>query len=118
MFRTLSAAAAAAFLATPAAAQVSVDLGVGARVDLDSEVGVRVGEPYRYRGYSSERWYWYEDPGRAGVWYAEYGGYDCRRGFYYTWAGDDRVRWESYWCYDDRGRDFEVRRTRVVARID
>lgn len=113
----IAALAAATIFATPVQAQIDVDLGAGARVDLDADVDVRVGDPYRYRGYRSERWY-YDDYERGRRFYAEYGGYDCRRGYYYTWERDYRVRYESWWCFDDRGRDYEVRRTRVVARID
>lgn len=117
----VSAFAVAVLCTAPASAQVSVELGSGARVDLDTEIGVRVGEPYRYRDYQSGRWYYQEhDRGRhRGHRYnAEYRGYDCRRGTYYTWEDGRRVRYQSYWCYDDRGRDFEVRRSRVVVRID
>ncbi len=119
MIRTIVLASAAllTFSAAPAAAQLGVDLDLGAKVDLDTDINVEVGSPYRYRGYDSGRWYYYDEPRRAGRWYADYGGYDCRRGFYYTWEDDDRVRYESYWCFDDRGRDYEVRRTRVTARI-
>lgn len=114
----ISSIAATALAISSASAQLGVDLDLGADVGLDADVGVSVGSPYRYRGYESERWYYYDEPYRAGRWYAEYGGYDCRRGFYYTWEDDYRVRYESYWCYDDRGRSREVRKSRVVARID
>lgn len=107
-------AGAAALIASPASAQLGVRLGT----DVDLGVSVRVGEPYTYRGYHSDRWYPYEHPRRAHHYYEEYGGYDCYRAFQYTWDDDYRARYDAYWCFDDRDRDYEVRRTRVVVRID
>jgi hypothetical protein len=101
-------------LAVPAASQVSLDLGA----DVDVGVGVRVGEPYTYDGYYSGRWYPYDEPRRTGRWYEAYGGYDCYHAFQYTWDDGHRTRYESYWCFDERGREYEVRRTRVLVRID
>lgn len=116
MLKTLSIVAAAlgAIAAAPATAQVAVDLGVG----IGADVELRVGEPYSYRGYHSGRWYAEDDPRRRGRWDSRYGGYDCYRAFYYTWERNHRVRYESTWCFDERGRDYEVRRTRVVVRLD
>ncbi len=117
MLKTISIAAlsGALFVSTPAAAQVDLDLGAGADVDLG--VDVRVGEPYTYRGYRSGRWYPYEDPRRRNVYYDQYGGYDCYRAFQYTWVDGHRAKYESYWCYDDGGRKYEVERTRAVVRV-
>ncbi|HOP18985.1 MAG TPA: hypothetical protein PK585_02805 [Amphiplicatus sp.] len=106
-------AAAGAMMSAPADAQIGVNLGA----DLDVGVKVKVGEPYTYRGYHSDRWYPYEKPHRRHVYYRDYGGYDCYRAFRYTWDDGRRARYDSYWCYDDRGRDYEVRETRVVVRM-
>jgi hypothetical protein len=102
-----------AFMLTPASAQVS--LGVGADVDLG--VNVRVGEPYTYNGYRSERWYPYTEPHRSGRYYETYGGYDCYRAFQYTWEDEYQARYDAYWCFDDRGREYEVRETRASVRV-
>jgi hypothetical protein len=106
--------AAAAVIAAPAAAQIRIGVGgVDARVKAD----IRVGEPYSYRGYHSGRWYPYERPRHGGYWHADYGGYDCYRAFQYTWHDGYQARYDSWWCHNDRRRAYEVRRTRVVARI-
>lgn len=104
--------AATCLIAAPASAQVSV--GLGTKVDLGTKV--RVGAPYTYRGYRSGRWY-YDDYQRRNRYYSAYGGYDCHRGFQYTWEGDNRTRYESYWCFDDGGRYYEVRSTRTSVRV-
>lgn len=111
-------AAGALVVSSPAVAQLGVDLGVGAGVEVDVGANVRVGEPYMYDGYYSGRWYPYDEPRRDGRWYETYGGYDCYQAFQYTWEHNRRSRYESYWCFDERGREYEVRRTRVVVRID
>ena len=108
-------AAAAALMSAPTMAQV-VDLGVGADVDLG--VDVRVGDPYTYDGYRSGRWYAYDEPRRGEVYYEQYGGYDCYKAFHYTWDDGHRARYDAYWCYDERGRKYEVDDTRVTVRID
>ncbi|WDI31690.1 hypothetical protein PUV54_00620 [Hyphococcus flavus] len=102
----------AMLVSAPANAQVN--LGVGADVDLGVEL--RVGEPYNYRGYRSGRWY-YSEYERRGRYYDAYEGYDCHKGFKYTWHDDYRARYEAYWCFDDRDRRYEVRSTRTVARV-
>lgn len=107
----LSAALATAFAGPPALAQISV--GVGADVD----VSVRVGDPYVYDGYSSDRWY-YDDHPRRHRYYKRYGGYDCHEGFRYTWQNGRRARYEAEWCFDDRGRRYEAEGTRVVVWVD
>lgn len=99
-------------LSAPANAQI--ELGVGADVDLGVEL--RVGDPYTYDGYRSGRWY-YSEYERHGRYYETYGGYDCHRGFQYTWHDDYRARYEAYWCFDESDRHYEVRRTRTVARV-
>lgn len=99
-------------LGAPAFAQVNV--GVGADVDLGVEL--RVGDPYTYDGYHSGRWY-YTEYERRGRYYETYDGYDCHKGFKYTWHDDYRARYEAYWCFDDNDHHYEVRRTRTVARI-
>ncbi len=109
----LVAASSLAF-ASSAHAGVGVDLGVG----VDADVDVRVGEPYTYDGYRSGRWYAYDEPRRRGRYNKRYRGYDCYKAFYYTWEGRHRARYKSTWCYDERGRDYEVRGTRVVVRLD
>jgi len=116
--KSIAAAAAATLLAGAASAQVGVDLGLGADVELGVGAEIRVGSPYEYQGYRSGRWYPYERPRRDEIWFEEYGGYDCYRAFRYDWDDRRRTRHESWWCYDDRGRDYEVRRTRVSVRID
>lgn len=115
MLKSISTAvlAAAMLAGAPANAQVGVDLGA----DVDLGVDVRVGDPYTYQGYRSGRWYPYEEPHRSGRYYDAYGGYDCYRAFQYTWEDDHRARYESYWCFDERGREYEVSRTRAVMRI-
>lgn len=110
----MAAAMAGLLIAGPAFAGIGVRLGT----DVDLGVSVRVGEPYVYHGYHSGRWYPYEDPRRAHVYYDEYGGYDCYRAFQYTWYDGHRARYDAYWCFDEDGHDYEVRRTRAVVRID
>ena len=105
--------ASALLMGAPANAQLGVKLGT----DVDLGVNVRVGDPYTYRGYHSGRWYAYEEPHRSGRYYDEYGGYDCYKAFQYTWYDDYRARYDSYWCFDDRGRKYEVSSTRAVVRI-
>ena len=113
---TIAACAAAALFAGAAGnAQLGVDLGLGA----DVGVRIKVGDPYTYDGYRSDRWYYDDDPYYRARWYEDYGGYDCTRGYYYTWHERRRARYQSYWCYNEGGRRFrEVRRTRVVVYID
>lgn len=116
MFKKVSIAviaAGAALISAPASGQI--DLGVGADVDLG--VDVRVGEPYTYRGYESGRWYPYDPVHRERVYYERYGGYDCYKAFRYTWHDRHRARYDAYWCFDERGRRYEVDDTRVVVRI-
>ncbi len=105
----------AACALTTAPTNAQVDLGLGADVDLG--VDVRVGGPYTYQGYRSDRWY-YDDYERRGRYYESYGGYDCHKGFKYTWHNDYRARYETYWCFDDRDRRYEVRESRTVVRVD
>lgn len=105
--------AGAVLICAPANAQVK--LGVGADVDLG--VDVRVGQPYTYRGYPSDRWYPYDPVRRDYVYYERYGGYDCYKAFRYTWHDRHRARFDAYWCFDERGRRYEVRDTRVIVRI-
>ncbi|MCI5046022.1 MAG: hypothetical protein MRY59_00870 [Aquisalinus sp.] len=110
--------------APTASAQIGIDLG--GNIELDTDVEVRVGEPYEYRRkrngewytYRSDRWYPYTEPRRERVYDRRYGGYDCYRAFQYTWYRDEQVRYDSYWCYDDAGRAYEVRETRVVVRVN
>ncbi len=104
----------AALLAFSAPAQAQISVGVGADVDLG--VNLRVGDPYVYHGYHSDRWY-YEDYRRDGRYYDAYGGYDCHKGFKYTWHDDYRARYEAYWCFDEKDRRYEARRTRTVVRV-
>lgn len=115
MLKQASIAVLAGVVLAGAPANAQVDLGLGADVDLG--VDVRVGEPYAYRGYNSGRWYAYDEPRRAGRYYDSYGGYDCYKAFQYTWHDGHRARYDAYWCYDDRGRKYEVERTRAVVRI-
>ena len=112
-FSMIALLAGAVMISAPAQAQVSIGLGT----DVDLDVKVRVGEPYTYRGYESGRWYPYEKPRRSGRFYDAYDGYDCYRAFQYTWHDDYRARYDAYWCYDDRDRKYEVRRTRAVVRV-
>ena len=112
-FSIIALSAGVMFAAAPANAQIN--LGVGADVDLG--VDVRVGDPYTYRGYNSGRWYPYDEPRRRGRYYDAYDGYDCYKAFRYTWHDDYRARYESYWCFDDRDRAYEVRETRAVVRV-
>ena len=86
--------------------------------DVDPGVHVEVGEPYTYRDYHPDRWRPYEHPRRAHVYYDEYGGYDCYKAFRYTWDDGRRARYDAYWCYDERRRDYEVCETRVIVGID
>jgi hypothetical protein len=111
-FSSIALSAGLMFAVAPASAQVNLDLGV----DVDLGVNVRVGDPYTYRGYRSDRWY-YDDYRREGRYYDAYGGYDCHQGFKYTWHDDYRARYEAYWCFDDDDRRYEVQRTRTVVRI-
>lgn len=104
----------AALLVFAAPAQAQISVGVGADVDLG--VNLRVGDPYVYHGYHSDRWY-YEEYRREGRYYETYGGYDCHKGFKYTWHDDYRARYEAYWCFDDNDRRYEARKTRAVVRI-
>lgn len=115
MLKRVSIAALASGLmlaAAPANAQINLDVGA----DVDLGVDLRVGDPYTYRGYHSGRWY-YDDFERRGRYYDAYGGYDCHKGFKYTWHDDYRARYEAYWCFDDNDRRYEVRRTRAVVRV-
>ncbi|MEZ5922331.1 MAG: hypothetical protein R3C60_13410 [Parvularculaceae bacterium] len=74
---------------------------------------------YRYKGYESGRWYARERRhSRRHHWYADYRGYDCYPAFNYGWEGGRRVRWESTLCYNEYGRRFEPRGTRLVIRLD
>lgn len=114
----LCALAASAPASGPVFAQIGINLGAGADVDVGLDAKVRVGEPYMYDGYYSGRWYPYEEPRRASRWDEQYGGYDCYHAFQYTWDDGHRTKYESYWCFDERGREYEVRRTRVTVRID
>ncbi|GJL94527.1 MAG: hypothetical protein DHS20C05_09320 [Hyphococcus sp.] len=106
--------AAASLMAAPANAQIGV--GLGTDVDVDLGVRLQVGDPYTYRGYRSERWY-YDDFERSGRYYDAYGGYDCHKGFKYTWHDDYRARYEAYWCFDDRDRRYEVSKSRTIVRV-
>jgi hypothetical protein len=114
----LAVIASLALAASPAFAQIDLGLGAGVDVDARLDVDVRADDPYVYDGYYSGRWYPYEEPRRAGRWNERYGGYDCYHAFQYTWDDGHRTRYESYWCFDERGREYEVRRTRVAVRID
>ncbi len=115
MLKQVSFAVLAGAMLASAPANAQVSLGVGADVDLG--VDVRVGDPYTYRGYNSGRWYAYDEPRRAGRYYDNYGGYDCYKAFQYTWHDGHRARYDAHWCFDDRGRKYEVQRTRAVVRI-
>lgn len=120
-------AGATAFCAAPASAQV--DLGVvkvkpDLDVRVDPSVDARVGtrnerrRHYRYQGYASHRWYPAGDYSRDQVYYDRYGGYDCYDAFRYDYENGERVRYESTFCYTERGRAYEASGTRISVRIN
>jgi hypothetical protein len=111
----------------PATAQlgVGVGVGVGVETDVDARVGVRTDDPHAshshqhcvYEGYESDRWHTRHEVRRDQTWNARYNGYDCYDSFQYTWEAGERVRYDSTFCYDDRGRKYEAKDARVVVRI-
>tara|TARA_R110002049_G_scaffold115361_3_gene267310 strand:- start:154 stop:600 length:447 start_codon:yes stop_codon:yes gene_type:complete len=109
----------------PATAQLGLGVGVGVETDVDARVGVRSGDPharhshahYVYDGYESDRWHTRHEVRREQTWNARYNGYDCYDSFQYTWEDGERVRYDSTFCYDDRGRKYEAKDARVVVRI-
>jgi hypothetical protein len=107
----------AALSAPVAAAQIKLGVGVP---DVDVNVGARAetrSGPYVYEGYRSGHWHTHGEVHRDHRWDARYRGYDCYEAFQYTYEDGDRVRYESTFCYDDRGRAREVRDSRVVVRV-
>ncbi len=120
----LTTAAIASLATNPAAAQIGINLGT--KADINTAVNLRIGDPYTYRTsergemrtYYSGRWYSYEEPRHEYVYDTRYGGYDCYNRFSYSWDDGRRARFEAYWCFDDRGREYEVKESRVIVRID
>lgn len=119
--RLIPLAAALTALSLPAAAQVRLGVGVP---DVNVGVNARVEQrthvygPYVYDGYASGRWHTYHAPPRHQVWHSRYHGYDCYEAFQYTYEDGHRVRYDTTFCYDRHDRPYEVRRTRVVVRLD
>ncbi|MBK8198689.1 MAG: hypothetical protein IPK75_09980 [Acidobacteria bacterium] len=108
---------AASLAALPASAQLRVGVGLP---DVDVDVGARTDvrtETYVYDGYQSGHWHTHGRVHRDHYWDARYRGYDCYDAFQYTYEDGRRVRYDSTFCYDDRGRPYEVRDTRVVVRV-
>lgn len=118
----LALAAAVALTAGVAdrSAEAQISLGVGVP-DVEVNVGtrdeIRYADPYMYDGYHSGHWHTRGEVYRDRTWNARYRGYDCYEAFQYTYERGERVRYDSTFCYDDRGRAREVRETRVVVRI-
>jgi hypothetical protein len=115
--RFLAAAAGLALGALAMTGEASADVRVGV------DIGVAVGDPYYHDGYHSDRWYYdYDEPPGRRVghrkWHKRYHGYDCHRGWHYGWHRGRRVKYESWWCFDERGRRYEADGTRVVIYID
>ena len=113
--------ASSALMTFPASAQ----LGVGVDTDVNVGVGVQTSQPrahhthehYVYDGYESGHWYTRHEVRRPHRWNAHYNGYDCYESFQYTWENGDRVRYDTTFCHDDRGRKFEAKGARAVVRI-
>ncbi len=105
-------------VAAPASAQLRLGVGVP---DVDVNVGARVETrttgPYVYQGYESGYWHPRGDVYRRYYWDARYDGYDCYEAFQYTYERGHRVRYESTFCYDRYDRPYEVRQTRIVAKV-
>lgn len=102
------------------AASAQIRLGVGVP-DVELNVGTRTETrttgPYVYDGYASGHWHTRGDIRRRNDWDARYDGYDCYEAFQYTYERGDRVRYDTTFCHDHRGRPYEVRETRTVVRM-
>lgn len=121
LIKTAALTAALVAVTVPATAQIRLGVGVP---DVEVGVNTRVEQrahvhgPYVYDGYTSGRWHTYHAPARHQVWYSRYNGYDCYDAFQYTYEDGHRVRYDTTFCYDRHDRPYEVRRTRVVVRLD
>ncbi|MEP0315205.1 MAG: hypothetical protein ABJL57_05220 [Hyphomonas sp.] len=115
--------AATALATAPAHAQLG--LGVGVDTDVDVGVGVKTSdshprhrhETYVYDGYESGHWHTRHEVRRSHRWNARYEGYDCYDSFQYTWEDGERVRYDTTFCYNDRGRRFEPEGVRAVVKV-
>ncbi len=109
---------AAGLAASPASAQISLGVGVpDVEVNVGARTETRTSGPYVYDGYESGHWHTRGDVHRRNYWDARYEGYDCYEAFQYTYERGDRVRYDTTFCHDQRGRAYEVRETRTVVRM-
>jgi hypothetical protein len=68
--------------------------------------------------YRSGYWYSHDAVRRAGVENKGLGGFDCFAAFQYGWSEGRKARFESTFCFDGEGRDFEVEETRAIAVLE
>ena len=80
--------AAAALATAPANAQLGP--GVGLDTDVDVGVGVKTSDPHPRHRHET---------------------------FQYTWEDGERVRYDTTFCYNDRGRRFEPEGVRAVVKV-